>query len=957
LGNLYPWNTDIISVGLDHVAAYPCDVTVQRIFDFAETSGETPDQVRWKRHERLAIAAQLELQQRNYQEAARLISEAYDLFPNSSYAGVLVEVLTEMIAVDFKQAEAIFSRYKGLFKERDLRQLLRGKVDGLVRSQRYEEAFSTLLEIANGVEFPDRDAIKPGADIAGRELVQLFVNDIDLTPEISNTKQNGVVEISRTSWLRWQLSQLSGRVIAKSKMNLENKMTKEDLMVLIAKHLESFKEQKTETFFQHLQLFPQNLIAPALIVDTARRLLSSQQHIKAKSLLMGDWTDDGVVPEVVAERLALLGQIAIDQQDVSTTMSLINRLKESNTDANPKELVRMREQAESLSKALRENVYDDQLYLKLARDRSVLRGPRFNLGGVQWKREVAQIGDAEQVPFGDGRHKCDILETDVQEIHKLVFRYEVSRAELQIHDSFGRRVRSVYLRTNGDLDSFQSRNTGKIFLKNSVMLFCIGREIFALDWIRMVRGIDPIMWSIRLEKGTSTKNVFGGPRSSGVCFVDGSELKCVDLFTGQLRWVRNRIPRSSMIKEGNDRITIWADHLRIYETFDKLSGRRIAGGKISKLNGWTSKGHNQFHLFQSSIRGKAEDDSSNPPASTPDDPFSELPVTDLKLQLFDFDLGEVSWERTFPFPTISRQVDQTSIAVLTMDGILSLLDLATGKVRFEQQIEGLTDISDSTLSVVPMAQGYICAVGTTQRENSIIAVDKTTELKFSEFKKHGWLGKGYIFAVDRETGKALWDNPVRVESFGLLDGTPYDSPFLMLARRANYRPSKKGVKQATLGKTRIQVAMLDVATGQLKSNHLFNVARIGSVPRFQLVCRPGEENRSNKVRNSGSEESSNDDNQNQRLELSIASQRFNIQLTEAEADAQVRAPAVLSNDASVMKLEDELGKIAVEKGGNLVVDLEPVAQRAKEAYDAMLELGKVESELFEEQAKARQQQP
>ena len=149
-------------MGLDHVAAYPSDVKSQRIFEIADANGEESDSARWKPHERLALQAQLKMQQGNYPDAARLISEAYDLFPNSSYAGVLVEVLTEMIAVDFKKAEAIFQKHKGLFKQRDLRRLLRGKVDGLVKSLRYKEAFVTLLEIANGVEFPDPEAINLG---------------------------------------------------------------------------------------------------------------------------------------------------------------------------------------------------------------------------------------------------------------------------------------------------------------------------------------------------------------------------------------------------------------------------------------------------------------------------------------------------------------------------------------------------------------------------------------------------------------------------------------------------------------------------------------------------------------------------------------------------------------------------------------------------------------------------
>ena len=953
LGNLYPWNADIVSVGLDHVAAYPSDVKSQRIFEIADANGEESDSARWKPHERLALQAQLKMQQGNYPDAARLISEAYDLFPNSSYAGVLVEVLTEMIAVDFKKAEAIFQKHKGLFKQRDLRRLLRGKVDGLVKSLRYKEAFVTLLEIANGVEFPDPEAINLGTGIQGNELVQLSMTDIDLSPAMSSTKQNGVVEISRTSWLRWQLSQLANRVIAKSEMNIEGQMTREDLLVMVAKHLEPFEQQNTETFFQRLQLFPRHLIDPALTVETAHRLLAGQQHIEAQSLLMDGWSDEGVAPEVIAQRLKLLGQIAIDQQDSPAATALINRIEKENADSNAEELARLRQQTLSLEKALDENVYDDQLYLKLARDKAVVRGPRYDLGGVQWKSELAEIGEAQYIPLGDGRNKCVVLETDIQEIRKLVFRYEAKSTggELQIHDSLGRQVRSVYLRPNRHLDSFASGTTGKIFLKNSVMLFCIGKEIFALDWIRMVRGKDPVMWSIRLEQGTSTRNVFGGPRSSGVCFLDGSELKCVDLFTGQMRWVRNRIPSPSMIKEGGDRITIWKDNREIYETFDKLSGRRIAGGHVSKLKGSTLTGYNHLHLFQTPIRSKSKAESPKKQQKTPDDPFTEQqPYTGLQLQLFDFEIGEIAWERTFPFPTVFQQVDETSIAVLTRDGILSLLDLATGEVRFERQIDGLKDIFCLQLSVTPMAQGYVCVVKTSEGAVSKVKQDNT-EVSFNPVKSRDWLGTGYIFVVERETGKSLWSKPVPVESFGLLGGTPYNSPFLMLIRRANYRSLARGGNRATGRKTRIQVAMLDVATGQLKSNYLLKAARVGNEPRCQMICRPGKEYQSNP------EEGSEDDEQNQRIELLIASQRYSIQLTDSaeDADAPAPAPTALSNDTSVIKLEEDLEQGEGEES-NLVVDLEPMAQRAKEAYDTMLELGKFESELFEEQRKARQQQ-
>ena len=946
LGNLYPWNADIVSVGIDHVAAYPCDVASQQIFNIADTNEQALDSVKWKPHQRLAINAQLKMQQGDYPTAARLISEAYDLFPNSSYAGVLVEVLTEMIAIDFKQAEAIFQRYSGLFKQRDLDRLLRGKVNGLVKSQRYKEAFETLLEIADGVEFADRDTIKPGAAIDGSELVQLYTTDIDLSPTMSSINPSGVVEISRTSWLRWQLSQLASRVSIKSKMNLDQKMTKKDLVSVVAKHLEPFQQEDSEEFFQRLQLFPRDLIAPALIIETAQRLLESQKRIEAKNLLLDAWSDQGVATNLIARRKELLGQIAIDQQDAFAAMALFNQLEDESSDLNELNLAKLRQQAESLGEALDENIYDDRLYLKLAQNQSLLRGPRYNLGDVKWKPDVGEIGEAEIAPFGEGRHNCDVVETDIEELRKLVFRYDVARGGLRVHDSLGRQVRSVYLPLNGASDSVSSVLTGKIFLKNSVMLFCFGREMFALDWIEMVRGKDPLMWSIRLEKGgTSTRNVFGGPRSSGVCFLDGSELKCVDLFTGQTRWVRNQIPNPSTVKEGGDRITIWRDGSHFYETFDKLSGRRVTGGKITRSTNYTLTGHNQYHLLTIRTRSK----SSKKESGTPDDPFAEEqePYTTLKLEMFDFKKGEIAWERTFAFNTVFRQVDQNSIAVLKGNGNLSLLDLATGEIKFEQQIEGLKQISVSQLSVVPMAQGYICVVGVSPEPKSKVKLDENTEVDLSQLKSPGWFKSSYIFAVERETGKSLWSGPVRVEQFGLLEGTPYDSPLLMLIRRANYHSKSDGANR----KQRIQVAMLDVKTGQLKSNHLFKEL-VGNEPRLQLICRPGKEYQSIKSDQSNQES----EDSNQRLELLIASQRYSIQLTDSAESSEVSAPAVLSNDNSTIKLEDELDNFAVDEDSKLVVDLEPVAQLAKEAYDAMLEHGKLEAKLFEQERKQRQQQ-
>ncbi len=999
LGNLFPWKSDILSVGVDHVAAFPCDVTSERITELADSGAAPVDWVDWKPHTRLAIKAQLQLQQGNYPEAARLIGEAYDLFPNSSYASVLVEVLMELIRVDFRQAEVIFQRYQSLFGPHDLQRLLRRKVNGLVRSQRYQEACATLLEIAGQLELPDLGQLEPGGSVPYNDVIKLVASEIDLSPAMASAGTNGVVEISRAAWLRWQLSMLTKRIYAKSSLKVANQPNPDRLAAMVEAHLNKFRKESAHQLFRRLQLFPRTLLPPALVIDTAERLLNEQYRGEALSLLMvpestdrshsarGQWPlkvveagfEDSVDPSISLRRMELIFKLALSLQDFKAAKLIIGMIEKKTGDTAAKMLAQYYPQIEILQNELGKHRYSDDLYLRLARDGGTIRGPRYDLEQVHWQRSVSRIGDGERVPFREGRHHCVVFESDLKEFRRLNFSYEASRGELQMRDPLGRKVRSVYLAPNGNRESFAAGTTGKIFLKNSVMLFCMGKEMFALDWIRMVRGEDPLLWSIRLKQGTSARNVFGGPRHDGVCYLDGSEMKCVDLFTGQTKWVRNRIPYPSMVKEGGDRITIWNDSQRIYETFDKHSGRRIAGGTISSQCGATAIGHNHLHLFQTPIQSrKSEPSSEGPGKSLPNAKFADLPYSQLKLQMFNFHTGDFDWERTCPFPTVFSQLDEDRIAILSRTGVLSVLNIETGQPLFEQQVKGLKDIHVSKLEVMPMGNRLVCRVSTTETCQPKVELDDVTEVHFFNIRSSGWLRTGYVFAVDDQTGESLWSAPTPVELFGFLRNTPCNSPFLLALRRANYRTKGNAARNNKGTKPRVQLAMIDVDTGHLKYNHLFNLM-VNNEPYCQLVCRPGSETpdkpgqdqldqqRSDgqgaedgtvEVEGEGEGEGNEAAEGAQRLELTLGRRQFSIYLADAnQADANQAGgqeqPAVLTNEATAMRIEDAPQRLANKDEGKLVVDLTAVARRAREAYKAMLEQQKLEARLFEEERRAR----
>jgi hypothetical protein len=178
----------------------------------------------------------------------------------------------------------------------------------------------------------------------------------------------------------------------------------------------------------------------------------------------------------------------------------------------------------------------------------------------------------------------------------------------------------------------------------------------------------------------------------------------------------------------------------------------------------------------------------------------------------------------------------------------------------------------------------------------------------------------------------------------------------MLIRRAEYSSTDGGVNKSKNSKQRIQVAMLDVATGQLRANHLIKETTVGREPRLQIICRPGKEYQDTPEAPANQKDDDPSHTDSQRLELLISSKRYRVQLADSTEETDSKAPAILTNDSSTVKIDDRTNKVAENKDSDLVVDLEPVAQKAKEAYQAMLELGKVEAELFEKQRKQEQRQ-
>ena len=949
LGNLFPWRTDIISVGIDHIAAYPCDVASEELFKIAARE-DVELEIPLKQHTQLAIEAQLQLQRQQYAKAAVSISQAYDMFPNSTYAGVLVEILTELVRVDYPLAEEIFQRYKTLFADRDLERLRRGKVNGLIKTKRHFEAFATLLKIAAAEDYSPAGSEQAGKDIPAAQSIALAVTELDKVSTELKNDQTATVEMTRTQWL----TVLTKQLLEKANAAEQNADVSKQMADAVQQYLVQHTDEPIIEFFNRLRIFPPSLVSAQFRVETASRLYDDGYRIEARSLLSGQWSPKPLIETEVDQQTfsrqqELLIRLAIDESDVATATKLLASYAKENSEVeSDSNVIDELEQADEATKNLiSKDTLDEQLYLKLAKDQSVRRGPRYEVQPFEWNRFVAEVKELSYASYREGRYLVKVMDSDVEQFKTLDFRYDNSYGELQIHDRLGRSVRSIYLHPDGETQDFSAGTRGKIFIHDSVMLFCIGKEISAIDWSKFVRGDNGMMWTISLKEGTSSKNIFGVPWSDGVCYLDGQQLKCVDLFSGQTRWVRNQIPKPSTLRDSEGAVSIWNDNRHIHQTFDKTSGSRISSGEISKQRGASSIGYRSFHLFRTPLRtappGKQIERQLESPFDTP-------PYSAIKLQCYDFKKGEFVWTKTLPFPSVFHQFDHRTIGVLTRDGDFSVIDIVSGDVKFETSVPEVADESIVQLSVRPFSGRYIVTVNTSNSVSSKITIDQTI-VRFSRFSGRGKLNVGFVFAVSDTTGESLWEKPVELEKLQLLDGIPYDSPYLMLLRRNTYE-DEDGENAQT--QRRIQFLMLDIENGALRKNHLFDIA-VGDSPRCQLVCKPipisddaeqiSDENESDSVTPADAEPNV------QRLELHIASKKFEIALVAARPDdvPEKDVPASLTHTEVVTLLNEQPEAEEAKAESVLVRDMSQLEKQARRANEDLLEQRKIEAELLEKE--------
>lgn len=897
LGNLISFRGDVISHGADHLTAYPRDEPSRLLL--AEQNGQQPGD-----HALLSIKAQLHLMDGQYAQSVDAISQAYDLFPNSNYAKVLVQALKRLIETDFAKAERISDRYQDLFDRADLQRLLRGKVTGLMKLDRLQEAFATLLQISETIDLkpPTKDDIDrlAGQRIKDETSVVLLAATVDEAESLAKDSANAELTMQLNQWLRWKTAEV---------FELSNVREKEALRSAIAEHLERFEGDSLIAFHQRMRLFPTESLSAPLRTKTAALLFGQQQYVRAISLLTGEnKTKDSSEPPVNAighaqRLLTELRSSAADDDQIAELESAIDELTAVRTTGR-----------NVLASDYYEAITDPSRAGQLLPQESI---------NVLWKRDVDHVSQQTSSNYFIGtQHFCEIIATDQPELNTLSFRYSDEFREFQMFDRLGRFVHKIYLDPAGNFQGTKRGTKGRIFLRNSVMLLCIDEEMFAIDWEKFSRGQPALMWYADDVKCSSRG--IAGNTLDGICVLSDGLLMCLSPFTGEVLWQRNQVSARATLLEGDQTLTLWNRTERKYDVVDRNVGRFLNCGQIDGINKIASLAAGDLQLFVHQQKSKGKRNQKDDHEQDIDDIFNtpQSVVEALDLNLFDFNQQKFLWTKTFAYPAHSTLVDQDHMLVLANDGTFSMIEIRSGKVKFETNVPELANEVVSAIAVQRFNGIYLVTVYSVNQQSEYINQDEV-RVTFKRMRSSNALINGNLIALDADTGHAQWMRSVTVQRFQLLEGLPWDCPFLFLARRNNYESSGTQV--------RIQMALVDMKSGKLKANELFKVSVRDDV-FYQVICQPKFDGIDEQV-----------------IELDVAALRAQFFLKDILTPPQ--PVAALTNQGSYMRMKREVAGTPTVLP--LATDLQSLVDEAVAAQAERKELGEEELRLTEIEMQAK----
>ncbi|MEM8678534.1 MAG: PQQ-binding-like beta-propeller repeat protein [Planctomycetota bacterium] len=368
--------------------------------------------------------------------------------------------------------------------------------------------------------------------------------------------------------------------------------------------------------------------------------------------------------------------------------------------------------------------------------------------------------------------------------------YDQAQDQLEIRDGLGRIVRIIPLPTvTGGRPSRSfpayARAIGQLIVVH------MGNRLLALDALgERYDERSRVLWSsddpklfpeaamITQARVVRSNGPFGQARSagsetlgplsaSGVSFLQDGVLRCVDPVTGETRWVRENVvsaPRQRArmaVVYGNEDVVLvqvqGEKTARVFRTLDGAEEQEVDVPAIERQ--WVRNGTTLITWRQS------------------------IATRLLTLTAYDALRQENVWEEKLPRDTVGSLIGDDELAMLTPDGKFTIRRLVDGELIVEKQLPA-RKLQRGGLHVVRSVRDYVVLISDEAQRNSwsnngrnvmITAPMSTNGLPVRYVS-------GTVFALDRETGEDIWDEPLEVRNFFVPRGQPAGAPWLVFMR-------------------------------------------------------------------------------------------------------------------------------------------------------------------------------
>ncbi len=315
-------------------------------------------------------------------------------------------------------------------------------------------------------------------------------------------------------------------------------------------------------------------------------------------------------------------------------------------------------------------------------------------------------------------NEVEIISFDFDDLREFRFQFFSQTGEIEIIDGFGGSRHRFLARQDSDPATRRVSNfvMGEAKILGDLVLLSVATELFAIDWLKLKRGENPVLWNLSIDSGerdqSSTapaelwgenrmksrrmnfgreKIIFAAPSSHGVCYLDGTNLTCLDPLTGELLWQRTNFQPRSILFGDNNTLVSWKG--RSARMLDVVSGRQLKEASLDPELGaiWANRGIQLLLTNKIKLADLPENETTDVPSSSADplsdeqegETFEENPQHYRQtFGLYDLWSERFEWQREYPLHSKACLIETSKVAVVPPTGEIEFVRIDSGEIVF-----------------------------------------------------------------------------------------------------------------------------------------------------------------------------------------------------------------------------------------------------------------------------------